>query len=158
MKRKKIIRALLIAAGSGIIIATGTILYVFNTPHRDVQSSRADFSVTSTQIVGEYLTNLDEANSKYLSDDGDSKILEVTGKVSKKSEDYNGQVVLLLKEGSDKAGVSATFTSETKTNASTVKVGELVTVKGVIRSGASYDEDMELYEHVILEKSDIVIN
>jgi len=134
MKRKRIIRAFLIAAGSGIIIATGTILYVFNTPHRDVQSSRADFSVTSTQIVGEYLTNLDEANSKYLSDDGDSKILEVTGKVSKKSEDYNGQVVLLLKEGSDKAGVSATFTEETNTSASTVEIGELVTGHGIVRT------------------------
>ena len=158
MKRKRILRALLIAAGSGIIIAIGTVLYVFNMPHRDVQSAKSDYTVTSAQIVGEYLTDQDEANRKYLSDDGDSKILKVTGMVSKKSEDYNGQVVLLLKEEGDKAGVSATFTSETNTNASGVEIGELVTVKGVIRSGASYDEDLELYEHVILEKSDIVNN
>jgi hypothetical protein len=35
-------------------------------------------------------------------------------------------------------------------------VGQAITVKGVIRSGASYDEDLEMYENVILEKSDIV--
>jgi hypothetical protein len=37
------------------------------------------------------------------------------------------------------------------------KIGETITVKGVIRSGASFDEDLELYENVILEKSDVVI-
>ena len=32
----------------------------------------------------------------------------------------------------------------------------VITVKGVIRSGASYDEDLELYENVTIDKSDIV--
>jgi hypothetical protein len=35
-------------------------------------------------------------------------------------------------------------------------VGKEVTVKGVIRSGAAYDEDLEMYEHVILEKCSLV--
>ena len=63
MKRKRIIRAFLIAAGSGIIIATGAVLYMFNMPHRDVLSAKADYSVSSAQIVSEYLDDWNEANS-----------------------------------------------------------------------------------------------
>jgi DNA polymerase II small subunit/DNA polymerase delta subunit B len=129
---------------------------MFNMPHRDVQSAKVDYSLTSTQIVAEYLSDKSTANRKYLSTDGDSKILEITGEVNKISEDYDGQKVVLLKGNSDKAGVSATFTPETNKNLEDVKPGQIITVKGVIRSGASFDEDLDLYENVILEKSDVV--
>jgi hypothetical protein len=35
-------------------------------------------------------------------------------------------------------------------------LGEEITVKGVIRSGAEYDEDLEMYEDVIMAKCDLV--
>jgi hypothetical protein len=82
--------------------------------------------------------------------------LEISGEVSKISEDFNGQKVVLLKNPQDMAGVSATFTPETNENIKGVFVGQNITVKGVIRAGASYDEDLELYENVILEKSDLI--
>ena len=91
-----------------------------------------------------------------LTEDGNSKVLEVSGTVAKISEDFNKQKVILLKTDTDKAGVSCTFTSETNSKTSTIQVGDRITIKGVIRSGASYDEDLEMYENVILEKSDIV--
>lgn len=124
-------------------------------PHRNVQKAAADYNLTSSQIVTEYLTDKESANKKYLAEDGDSKVLEITGVVSKVSEDFNDQKVVLLKGADDKAGVSATFTTETNVNAAKLQVGETVTVKGVIRSGASFDEDLDLYENVILEKSDV---
>lgn len=156
MKRKKIIRIGIITAVAGIVIAGAIGLYMFNMPHRNVQSTKADFSLTSSEIVAEYLADANAANNKYLAADGNSKVLEVTGTVSKISEDFDGQKVVLLKDGSDKAGVSATFTPETNANAEKLQVGQSITVKGVIRSGAAYDSDLELYENVILEKSDIV--
>ena len=113
--------------------------------------------LTSSQIVTEYLTDNEAANQKYLAADGDSKILEISGEVNKISENFNGQKVVLLKGGQDRAGVSAIFTAETNDNLNEISLGQTITVKGVIRSGASYDEDLEMYEHVILEKSDIVI-
>ncbi len=158
MKRKKIIRIGIITAVAGIVIAGSVGLYMFNMPHRDVQNAKADFSLNSSDIVAEYLADANAANSKYLAADGDSKVLEVTGTVNKISEDFDGNKVLLLKADNDKAGVSATFTSETNVNAATLEVGQNVTVKGVIRSGAAYDSDLELYENVILEKSDLVAN
>ncbi len=156
MKKKKIIRIGIITAVAGIVIAGAVGLYMFNMPHRDVQSTEADFSLNSSEIVAEYLADASAANNKYLAADGDSKVLEVTGTVSKISEDFDGQKVVLLKAASDKAGVSATFTPETNANAEKLQVGQSITIKGVIRSGAAYDSDLELYENVILEKSDVV--
>lgn len=156
MEKKKIIKAGIILVVAGVVIAGSVGLYLFNMPHRNVQKTTADYSLSSSQIVTEYLTDKESANKKYLAEDGDSKVLEITGVVSKVSEDFDGQKVVLLKGADDKAGVSASFTAETNANAANLQVGEWVTVKGVIRSGASYDEDLDLFENVILEKSDLV--
>lgn len=157
MKRKKIIKIGIITVVAGIVIAGSVGFYMFNMPHRNVQSAKADFSLTALQLVEEYLADAKAANEKYLAADGDSKILKVTGTVSKISDDFDGQKVVLLQNDSDKAGVSAAFTPETSTNAAKLEIGQNVIIKGVIRSGAAYDSDLELYENVILEKSDIVI-
>ncbi|HDR51699.1 MAG TPA: hypothetical protein ENN90_08795 [Mariniphaga anaerophila] len=141
---------------AGIVIGAGVGLYLFNMPHRDVQNTKTDFSLTSSALVAEYLTDQNAANEKYLAADGESKILEVSGTVSKISENFNGQKVVLLKDQSDKAGVSATFTEETAEQVSAIQVGQTIRIKGVIRSGATYDQDLGLYENVILEKSAIV--
>ena len=157
MNRKKIIRISAIIVLGGILIGGGIGLYMFNMPQRDVQSAKTDYSFTSSQIVAEYLSDNEAANQKYLAADGDSKILEISGEVNKITENFDGQKVVLLKSDQDKAGVSATFSPETNANLIGIKVGQTITIKGVIRSGAIYDEDLELYENVILEKSDIVI-
>ena len=157
MKKKKVLKIVAILGVAGILIAGGIGLYMFNMPHRDVQSADADYTLTASEIVSEYFTDNEAANKKYLAADGDSKILEITGVVSKISEDFSGQKVVLLKGEQVKAGVSATFTSETNSSLGDVQVDQTITIKGVIRSGASYDEDLEMYEHVIIEKSDIVL-
>ena len=151
-KRLKVILSLFVA---GIVIAGAIVFYLFNMPHRNVQDTEADAAINVEQIVNEYLKNSTEANAKYLDTEGESKILEVTGVVSEISEDFNGQQVVLLKSEKLEAGVSCTFTPETNESVSTIKVGDRIVVKGVIRSGASYDEDLEMYEHVIMEKCSI---
>jgi len=156
MKKKKILKIAAIIIIAGLIIGGGTALYMFNMPQRNVQTAKTDYSLTASQIVEEYLADKDAANNKYLSGDGNSKILVITGAVNKISEDFNGQKVVLLKETGDKAGISASFTAETSRNADALQIGSTVSIKGVIRSGASYDSDLELYENVILEKCDVV--
>lgn len=156
MKRKRIIKIVLIITVAGILIGGGIGFYLYNMPHRDVQSAKSEYSLTSTQIVLEYLADMEASNRKYLSADGESKILEITGTVNKISKDFNGQKVVLLKEAGDPAGVSASFSSENDNTLTGVEIGQTITIKGVIRLGASYDEDLELYENVILEKSSIV--
>jgi len=156
MKKRKVFRIIAIIGIAGLLVGGGTGLYMFNKPHRDVQSTRADYMLTSSQIVAEYLADNRAANQKYLAADGDSKILEISGEVKDISENFNGQKVVLLNGAMDKSGVSVVFTAETNDNLNGIAVGQSITVKGVIRSGASYDEDLEMYENVILDKSDIV--
>ncbi|GAB5523619.1 MAG: hypothetical protein Roseis2KO_14910 [Roseivirga sp.] len=155
-QRKKLIRKVIIAIILVAVAGVSYAGYVFFKPHRDVQSASTDFTLQSSTIVAEYLANPDRANEKYLDDAGLSKILEVTGTVASITEDYNNQKVVLLKSAGDKAGVSATFTTETNTSAEALKIGQTVKIKGVIRSGASYNDDLEFYENVIMEKSDVV--
>ena len=156
MKKKKNIRLAVGVAIIGTLIGGGSAAYMFYKPHRDIQAAKTDYSITNSEIVSEYLKDRQAADNKYLAVDGDSKILEVTGTVDKISENYNKQKVILLKEEGDFAGVSATFTTETNHKVTELKIGEKVTVKGVIRSGAAFDEDLGFYENVILDKSDLV--
>ncbi|NCT10417.1 MAG: hypothetical protein GW772_10140 [Flavobacteriia bacterium] len=149
-------KKILVILSVGIIIAVAVALYMFNKPARDVQATKTDFSYKASEIVNEYLTDAKKANDKYLDEEGNSKVLEITGTVAEISEDFNNQKVILIKAAADKAGVSATFTKETNSHTENIKVGDEITVKGVIRSGASFDADLEMYENVILDKSDIV--
>lgn len=156
--KKKIFKIILIVIGAGILIGGSIGYYMFYKPARDIQNTKTDFSYNASEIVTEYLTDAQKANDKYLDEEGNSKVLEISGIVAEISEDFNNQKVILLKSADAKAGVSCTFTSETNFNTLNVQIGDQITIKGVIRSGASYDEDLEMYENVILEKSDIVSN
>lgn len=151
-KRRKIILLTLLV---GAILVGGYVFYLWNMPHLDVQAQKADFSITATDLVNEYLTDEKTANAKYLGENGESKIIIIKGTISKIDTDMNNQKIILLKDVTAKAGVNCMFMASTNNNASTLKVGDKTKIKGIIRSGASYDTDMEIYENVVLEKCDI---
>ena len=155
MNKKKFIKIGLILLVSGVVIGGSVVLYLFNMPHRDVQSAQTDMTLTADNLVNEYLADASAANNKYLDEEGESKILEITGTVFSIGEDFNGNTEILLKSADAKAGVSCAFTTETNAKAKNIKIGETITVKGVIQSGASFDEDLEMYENVIVDKCDI---
>lgn len=154
--KKGIIKWGFILLAAGGLIGGGIIYYMMNQPHRDVQAISADYQMQASELVHEYLADATTANQKYLQEEGNSKIIAVTGTINSISEDLNNQKVIFLKEITDKAGVSCTFTTDTNANTTHLLIGVKVTIKGVIRSGAGYDEDLELYEDIILEKCDIM--
>ena len=156
--KKKFVKWGLILMIGGIIVGGGAVLYIFNMPHRDVQAASSDFQLEAKQLVNEYLADATASNNKYLQEEGQSKIIAVTGIVSSIDEDMKQQKVVLLKGAGEKAGVSCTFMASTNANAENLRKGSKVTIKGVIRSGAGYDEDLELYEDVIIEKCDVLYN
>jgi hypothetical protein len=157
MTKNKVIRISLITVGILVLLGLSIGFYLFNMPQRDVQAIKADYVLSSTQLVNEYLASPSEANQKYLDSQGESKIFEITGIINDISEDFNGNKVVLIKSEADLAGVSCTFSKETNTNASGLKIGHEISVKGVIRSGASFDSDLNMYENVIMEKCDLII-
>ena len=107
--KKKIVKWGLILLVSGTVIGGGAVLYMFNMPHRNVQAASADFELGAKQLVNEYLRDAQAANDKYLQENGESKIIAVTGIVASVDEDMKRQKVVLLKESGEKAGVSCTF-------------------------------------------------
>lgn len=130
-------------------------LYLYFMPHRDVQSVEAFATISANDLVTEYLKDNAAANLKYLADDGDSKVLNVTGRVSSIETDQKNQIVLVLKDEGAAIGVSCTFMESTNKNAEKLKIGNRVKIKGVLRSGV--DEDSELLEEdVIIENCDVV--
>ncbi len=155
-KRKKILIIVSVLAIAGILIGGGTLLYLFNMPHVNVQDSEADYALNASALVSEYLTDYEAANEKYLNEDGDSKILEITGTIAELTTNFNGNLVVLLKQTSDLAGVSCTFVAEPDELVSQLKIGQVTKIKGIIRSGAGFDNDLELYEPVVLEKCTLI--
>ncbi len=143
----------------GVLAVVGTVAfaYLWFMPHRDVQATKTFAIVNASTLVNEFLSDKEKANAKYLdSDEGESKVLIITGKIAKIYKDQLGQQVVLLKNDIDKMGVSCTFTVKTNQQVSYLKIGDAVKIKGVIRSGAEYDDDLDLLENVIVEKSAII--
>lgn len=138
------------------MVGLGTGLYMWFMPHRDVQSAKAFAQLTTTELVAEFSTDPSKSNAKYLSSDGNSKVLIIEGRVSKISTNQIGETVILLKEDSAKVGVSATFSKATNANTKGVKTGDIIKIKGAITAGNSYDKDLDLYENAILLQCDIV--
>ncbi len=151
VKKKKIIKIAAIVIGAGLIIGLGIGYYMYNIPHRDVQSSPTDYKLTVTELVNEYLADLGAANAKYLAADGNSKILEVTGEVFRARINMNNQMMVVLQGPEDIAGVNATFTSGASENIPELERGQIITIKGVIRSGVYYDENLHMHVNAIID-------
>ncbi len=138
-----------------VLIGIGYGAYMWFMPHQNVQGTKAFKTIDATALVNEFLTDKDSANNIYLDNEGESKVLIITGTIADISKDQLNQKVVLLKNSSDKMGVSCTFTLDSNAQVDNLKVGDQVKIKGVIRSGAEYDEDLDLSENVIVEKSAI---
>lgn len=151
-KRKRILIGILVTVLAGI----GAGLYMWFKPHRDVQSEKVFAQLKTTELTNEFSADPVKSNAKYLSADGNSKVLIIEGKVSKISANQIGETVILLKDDSAKVGISATFSQKTKANTTGVKIGDILRIKGAITAGNSYDKDLDLYENAILIQCDIV--
>jgi len=139
-----------------VLIAIGYGAYMWFMPHQNVQGTKAFKTIEATALVNEFLADKDAANEIYLDNEGESKVLVITGTIADISKDQLNQQVILLKNASDKMGVSCTFTVDTNSQVDKLEVGNTVKIKGVIRSGAEYDEDLDLTENVIVEKSALI--
>lgn len=136
-------------------LTIGIAAYLWFKPHRNVRSETAFAKLSAAELVEEFIVDPEKSNIKYLSDDGNSKVLIIKGKVSKISRNQNGETVILLKENLYKTGVSATFTKQSNARTSGIKVGDIISVKGAITAGNQYDKDLDLYENAILIQCDI---
>lgn len=149
-KRILVVIILIVSLGIGI----GAFLWF--KPHRDIQSETVFAKLSTVELIAEFTVDPEKSNAKYLASDGNSKVLIITGKVSKISTNQIGEAVILLKEDFAKVGVAATFTQIATAHTSEVKVGDIISIKGAITAGNGYDKDLDLYENATLIQCDIV--
>ena len=145
------IKRLLAVGAIGAIIGLAVVIYLFNMPHRDVVGEEASIKVAAIELVANFLDDEAVANQKYI-----DNVVEISGTVQSVRTDSQRQTVIMLKEASQKAAISCSFTPETSEDVEGIVEGSFVTIKGIVRAGATYDADMDLYEHVVVEKSSIV--
>jgi len=137
----------------GIVIIltffTGGYLFI-NQSHRDVEEVEVDYSISVSEFVDEYLANAKSANKKYLAADGESKILLLEGHISTVSTAPDGRLIITLKQPEQKAGIQCLFLpNQVSIN---LETGNIIKVKGVLRAGPGYDDDLEMFENGYLEK------
>ncbi|HEX9512550.1 MAG TPA: hypothetical protein VF939_18790 [Puia sp.] len=154
--RKKTMKRIGIIILSGVIIVAGIVAFMWFKPRRNVQATTAYAELKVQDLVNQFSADVAGANAKYLASDGNSKVLIVIGRISNISTNQNGDKVIVLKDPGAKVGVSATFTPQTSPDAESVKVGDMIRIKGAITAGNRYDPDLDLYEHAVLVQCDIV--
>ena len=139
---KKTIFSVVLALVLGSI---ALVYYVFNKPHRDVDSEKPSIRLSSADLFTNYSEKEKVSDSLYL-----NKVIEVNGKIGDITQDQKGEHVLVL-EGDGMFGVVCSMNeldAENKKKVSTLKVGDKVTLKGICNG---FDSDVKLNKCVVLE-------
>jgi len=147
MKRRT--KLLLIGLGLAMLGVSGVVMYIMQ-PHRDVVATEADTTLDVSALVNEFLKDANKANVTYLAEDGESTIVAITGPIAKSFASSDDRLIVVLQTPEQEAGFQCLFVKEAGMDVPAV--GTLATIKGVLRSGPGYDEDLELYENGYLEK------
>ncbi|MBK9591510.1 MAG: hypothetical protein IPO32_08375 [Crocinitomicaceae bacterium] len=136
-----------------ILLGAGIGLDIWFQPHRDVKSAPvfAEFGVDD--FTSEFIDRPLEAKEKYLAEDGDSKIVTMTGKIASIETNLKGETVIELRGKREEAGARFTLMADQKEKASALSVGDSTKITGVVSAGAVYDEDFGRYLNAILEQA-----
>jgi hypothetical protein len=145
--KKKIIKIVAFIGLFGAMYA----LYLFNLPHRNAKDIESEFTFGASELALQFVENPILANETYLSDDGDSKVGVISGIVFEVGENVKGEQYAIIRNVNSVVGVQCSFLSNEN-----LEIGDFVSVKGVIRSGAEFDEDFEEYIDVIMEQCVII--
>ena len=116
---KKIVLIIGVLAVGGIGVAT----YMWNKPHRDVVSEKAEASTKAASLLTEFQTDEIKANQLYL-----DKVIEVQGQVLEVLHE-NG-TTLILKTDDDFFGISCHMDSTIAIQQDQYPTGTNVSVKG----------------------------
>jgi len=109
----------------GLLIALFIIIKLYNKPHVDVESTKADYIISIENIVREFEENEEIANKKYL-----DKIIQVEGNIIDITlTDGNGTITLDSKN-SGKTVVCSMIASE-NIKVVGLQKGNKITVRGI---------------------------
>jgi len=153
---RKITRIVLPLALAILLLGGGIAYYLFNMSHRDVAGSEVDLEISATELVNTFLEDVPAANKRFLSTDGDSKILAIRGRVKSIETDFAGAPLLLLFGSAGKSDVLVQLQAGHAIRS--LHIGNEVVIKGAITSGAGYDADLDLYTPVTIAQAVLIGN
>lgn len=118
MKRRNVIIMMFVL----LLIAAFGAYTMYNKPHVDVLQAKAFQTLTANELVDEFNTDEEQANTQYI-----DQVLEVSGIVS--SIETNNQIVTVYLQSSDLLkSVSCEIDGDLDAN---IEVGDQVNVRGI---------------------------
>jgi hypothetical protein len=132
----------------GLVLIAAVIGYkMYNKKHFSVESATPAATITAAVLHQTFATDTTLAKNKFIGDEVNHKVIEVTGQIADTKKDQQGNTIILLKTNTDGAFVNCTI--EGKTNI--VAAGNSITIKGIC-SGYNYDAEMGIPGDVILTR------
>jgi DNA/RNA endonuclease YhcR with UshA esterase domain len=118
----------------------------YNRTAKDIAITTPAFTVTSAAIINEFTQNDTIANAKYL-----GKTIALNGNLKTVDKDESGNYTIVLGDTTNTTSVRCSMDSAHNNEASTLKEGASVNIKGVL-TGFNKDE-MGLGADIILNRS-----
>jgi hypothetical protein len=135
----------------GLLTASIVVIYMFNKPHMDIASEKAEFSLSAAQLYQEFKTDENTANKKYLSG-ANGKVIQISGIVSEKITGDKGELTLSLKEQAMAEGaISCSMDSTNIAKANTFKVGDKIILKGQCTGYIELTSEVSMNKCVVIE-------
>jgi len=121
MKFKKIILGILVVGIVGAFVA----YKIYNKPHLDITEASADITISANNLMQDFSSDENTANTKYL-----DKIIQVKGVISEtKIENEIG--IITLKTNDNFGSILCHLSKEATKKINTLKEGQTITVKGI---------------------------
>jgi hypothetical protein len=130
---KSTLKYLVIAVILAIAVGAVVVIYVFNKPQANLLNKEADFSVSAADILLEYESNEEQANTKYL-----NKIIDVKGPIAEYTSNADSSLTITLRDSSAMFGVSCNVLNPGDDITSLLEKGKTIVIRGTC-SGYSMD-------------------
>jgi len=145
MKRKKIIRYIVLPL---LVIGAVAAIYIYkeyNRKHKDTARVKADYSLTTTELLNEFAANEKASGEKYM-----DKVLRVEGAVKDIIKDEKGFYTIALGDTASMSSVRCSIDSTHTNEVISLKKGAILAVKGIC---TGYTADELLGADVVLVRS-----
>jgi len=143
--KKWILYTVAFAIAAGILVAAYVWFFVYNKPHKDIENTKPDFTVTAESLIQEFETNDTAASRKY-----DEKVIQFSGNFNKiESADTTVSVVF---DFGGKNIISAQVLPKYKNEVQALNPGTPITLKGLYNGYITGDPSFDLPGNILLNK------
>jgi hypothetical protein len=128
--RKSYLKFFFVLLCLGLLFGVGVVGYVFYKPKRNVAHAKAEFVLTSSQLLADFAKDEQAANQKYLSS-AHGKVIRVTGIVAETTLAGDSVVTVLLQDPTVvEGGVYCSMEKSELEKVKSLRVGSTVSIKG----------------------------